>query len=53
MRKDSEIPVIILSSKNTDMDKVLALGIGADDYVTKPFSPIELLARIKHTFVGL
>lgn len=47
MRKDSEIPVIILSSKNTDMDKVLALGIGADDYVTKPFSPIELLARIK------
>jgi len=47
MRKDSEIPVIILSSKNTDMDKVLALGIGADDYVTKPFSPIELVARIK------
>lgn len=47
MRKESEIPVIILSSKNTDMDKVLALGIGADDYVTKPFSPIELVARIK------
>lgn len=47
LRKDSEIPVIILSSKNTDMDKVLALGIGADDYVTKPFSPIELVARIK------
>ncbi len=47
IRKDSEIPVLILSSKNTDMDKVLALGIGADDYVTKPFSPIELIARIK------
>ena len=47
MRKDSETPVIILSSKNTDMDKVLALGIGADDYVTKPFSPIELVARVK------
>ncbi len=47
IRKDSEIPVLILSSKNTDMDKVLALGIGADDYVTKPFSPIELVARIK------
>jgi DNA-binding response OmpR family regulator len=47
IRKDSEIPVLILSSKNTDMDKVLALGIGADDYVTKPFSPVELIARIK------
>ncbi len=47
IRKDSDIPVLILSSKNTDMDKVLALGIGADDYVTKPFSPIELVARIK------
>ena len=47
MRKESEVPVVILSSKNTDMDKVLALGIGADDYVTKPFSPIELVARIK------
>ncbi len=47
MRKEAEMPVIILSSKNTDMDKVLALGIGADDYVTKPFSPIELVARIK------
>jgi len=47
MRKSSDVPVIILSSKNTDMDKVLALGIGADDYVTKPFSPIELVARVK------
>ena len=47
LRKTLDIPVLILSSKNTDMDKVLALGIGADDYVTKPFSPVVLLARVK------
>jgi len=47
IRKESDLPILILSSKNTDMDKVLALGIGADDYVTKPFSPIELVARVK------
>jgi DNA-binding response OmpR family regulator len=47
LRKDLDIPVIILSSKSSDMDKVLALGIGADDYVTKPFSPVVLLARVK------
>jgi len=47
LRKTLETPVIILSSKSSDMDKVLGLGIGADDYVTKPFSPLELLARIK------
>jgi len=47
VRKTLEVPVIILSSKTSDMDKVLALGIGADDYVTKPFSSIELVARIK------
>lgn len=47
LRKTLEVPIIILSSKNTDMDKVLALGIGADDYVTKPFSPVVLLARVK------
>lgn len=47
LRKTLELPILILSSKNTDMDKVLALGIGADDYVTKPFSPVVLLARVK------
>lgn len=47
LRKSQDIPVIVLSSKSSDMDKILALGIGADDYVTKPFSPLELLARVK------
>ena len=47
IRKTLETPVVILSSKKSDMDKVLALGIGADDYVTKPFSSVELIARIK------
>lgn len=47
IRKTLETPVVILSSKKSDMDKVLALGIGADDYVTKPFSSVELIARVK------
>lgn len=47
IRKTLEVPVVILSSKKSDMDKVLALGIGADDYVTKPFSSVELIARVK------
>lgn len=47
IRKESAIPVLIISAKNSDIDKVLALGIGADDYITKPFSPIELVARVK------
>ncbi|MDK2817567.1 MAG: two-component system, OmpR family, alkaline phosphatase synthesis response regulator PhoP [Moorella sp. (in: firmicutes)] len=41
------IPIIILSAKNDELDKVLGLELGADDYVTKPFSPRELLARVK------
>lgn len=45
-RKSSNIPIIILSAKSENQDKILGLGIGADDYVTKPFSPKELLARI-------
>ena len=47
LRKNSNIPVIILSAKSEDNDKVLGLNVGADDYITKPFSPIELLARVK------
>jgi DNA-binding response OmpR family regulator len=47
IRKRHEIPVIIVSAKNEDIDKIRGLDIGADDYLTKPFSPAELIARIK------
>lgn len=47
LRETSVIPVIMLTAKGEDADKVLGLGIGADDYVTKPFNPIELMARVK------
>ncbi len=47
LRKESNIPVIMLTAKSQDMDKVLGLSIGADDYVTKPFNPVELMARVK------
>ncbi|MDF2984812.1 MAG: DNA-binding response regulator [Eubacterium sp.] len=47
VRESSDIPVIMISAKSGEMDKVIALGIGADDYVTKPFSPLELIARVK------
>ena len=44
---DKEIPVIFLSARQEEYDKVLGLGLGADDYVTKPFSPGEMMARVK------
>lgn len=47
IRSKSTVPIIIISAKNTDLDKSLGLGLGADDYITKPFSVIEVLARIK------
>lgn len=47
IRKKSTVPIIILSAKDTDSDKTLGLGLGADDYITKPFSITEVLARIK------
>lgn len=47
IRKKSSIPIIILSAKSQDADKILGLNIGADDYVTKPFNPLELVARVK------
>ena len=47
IRKTSNIPVIFLTSKNEEIDKVLGLEIGADDYITKPFNPREMVARIK------
>ena len=46
IRKDKNIPVIILSAKSEDIDKINGLNIGADDYVTKPFNPVELIARV-------
>ena len=47
LRKKKQTPVIFLSAKNTDIDKIRGLGLGADDYMTKPFSPNELVARVK------
>ena len=47
IREESKVPVIIISAKSEDADKILGLNIGADDYVTKPFNPLELVARVK------
>ncbi len=47
IRRDSDIPVLILSARNAELDRVLGLELGADDYVSKPFSPRELAARVK------
>lgn len=47
IRKESKIPIIILSAKTEDADKILGLNVGAEDYVTKPFNPLELVARVK------
>ena len=47
IRETNRIPIIILSAKSEDADKILGLNIGADDYLTKPFNPLELVARVK------
>ena len=47
IREESSIPIIMLSAKSEDTDKILGLNLGADDYVTKPFNPLELVARAK------
>ena len=47
IREESKIPVIMLSAKAEDSDKILGLNLGADDYITKPFNPLELIARVK------
>ena len=47
LRETSSIPVILLSAKSEDVDKILGLNVGADDYMTKPFNPLELVARVK------
>lgn len=46
IRKESNIPVMMISAKNQDVDKILGLDLGADDYLTKPFNPLEAMARI-------
>lgn len=47
IREELSIPIIILSAKSEDTDKILGLNVGADDYITKPFNPLELVARVK------
>ena len=47
IREENALPIIILSEKSEDADKILGLNVGADDYVTKPFNPLELVARVK------
>lgn len=47
LRESSNIPVILLTAKSEDTDKILGLNVGADDYITKPFNPVELMARVR------
>ena len=47
IRETKNIPIIMISAKSNDLDKIVGLGVGADDYVTKPFNPLELTARVK------
>ena len=47
IRENSNVPVILLTAKSEDTDKILGLYVGADDYITKPFNPVELIARVK------
>ncbi|ERK31231.1 response regulator transcription factor [Clostridium intestinale] len=50
IRKESEVPIIIISAKDTEGDKIAGLMLGSDDYMTKPFSPVELVLRVKSIF---
>ncbi|QKY71176.1 response regulator transcription factor [Lentibacillus sp. CBA3610] len=50
IRQESDVPIIIISAKDDEVDKILGLELGGDDYLTKPFSPRELLARVKRVF---
>lgn len=47
IRENSNVPVILLTAKSEDTDKILGLNVGADDYITKPFNPVEMLARVR------
>lgn len=46
IRKESNVPIILLTAKSEDCDKILGLNLGADDYITKPFNPVEVIARV-------
>jgi DNA-binding response OmpR family regulator len=50
IRKNSNVPIIIISAKDSDSDKISGLSLGSDDYMTKPFSPVELVLRVKGIF---
>lgn len=50
VREEKEMPIIMLSAKTQDMDKILGLTTGADDYVTKPFNPLELIAKLNLSY---
>ncbi|MFC2947812.1 response regulator transcription factor [Virgibacillus sediminis] len=50
IREESDVPIIIISAKDEEIDKILGLELGGDDYLTKPFSPRELVARVKRLF---
>ncbi len=52
IRAESEVPIIIISAKDDEIDKILGLELGGDDYLTKPFSPRELVARVKNCLKG-
>ncbi|MDZ4178869.1 MAG: response regulator transcription factor [Coriobacteriia bacterium] len=47
IRSQADVPIMMLSARDTDIDKAVGLGVGADDYLTKPFSPVEFIARVK------
>ena len=47
LREENNVPIILLTAKSEDTDKILGLNIGADDYITKPFNPLEVIARVK------
>ena len=47
VRRESDVPIIMLTARNEDVDKIVGLELGADDYLTKPFNPHELVARVK------
>lgn len=50
MRKQSNVPIIIVSARDSEMDKITGISLGSDDYLTKPFSPMELVARVRAIF---
>ena len=53
VRQEKNIPIIMVSAKKDDIDKIRGLGLGADDYMTKPFSPSELVARVKNDIIEI